>query len=53
MRKSKAVNCNFFRKRGNVFGGCTHPKATSACLSFYLQDCDKSKKRLAQERLEI
>lgn len=44
-RKSKVINCVYFRQSGNVFGGCKHPSATSGCLGEYLDNCDRAKSR--------
>jgi len=44
-RKAKASNCKYFKSCGNVFGGCKHPKAVSACIFQYIDDCDKSERK--------
>ena len=49
-RKSKACNCIYFASRGNVMGGCKHPKAVSACLYRYLDECDKSQSRYRKNK---
>jgi hypothetical protein len=44
MRKTY-YDCLYFKKCGNVFGGCKHPRATSACFYEYTEECKKGKSR--------
>jgi len=44
-RRAKVINCKYFKSCGNVYGGCKHPKATSACLFDYIDKCSMSEKR--------
>lgn len=42
---AKAYYCKYFSSVGNVYGGCKHPKATSACLHYDIDKCNKSERR--------
>lgn len=44
-RKAKVLNCKHFKSCGNVFGGCKHPKAISACLHTYIDECSMSERK--------
>ena len=44
-RRAKAKNCKYFKDCGNVWGGCKHPNAVSACLNKYIDECDKSERK--------
>lgn len=47
MRKTY-YDCIFFRSSANVFGGCKHPSATSACLYEYTKECGMGRSRIKQ-----
>ncbi len=51
--RAKVVNCKYFKSCGNVMGGCKHPKATSACLFCYLDDCDKSERKYKLRAIKL
>jgi hypothetical protein len=56
MRRAKTYwACRFYKRTGAPFGGCKHPKATSACLNHYIDECEKSERRprtpIVQQRL--
>lgn len=44
-RRAKVVNCKHFKSCGNVFGGCKHPKAKTACLHTYIDECNMSERK--------
>ena len=44
-RKAKVINCRYFKQYGKAMGGCKHPKATSACLYRYIDECPKSERK--------
>jgi hypothetical protein len=49
--KAKSFNCRYFKKTGNVFGGCSHTDATSACLDKYIDDCHRSERKYKTKKL--
>ena len=44
MRKTY-YDCIYFRRTGNIFGGCKHPKAKGACIYSYTKECEFGKSR--------
>ena len=46
-------DCIYFKRTGNIFGGCKHKDATSACIYQHTEECQKGISRKNSETEEL